>query len=509
MEIIFKSIKMENFKNHEGLSTDFGDITNIFGRNGAGKSTIADAIIWTLFGLDQLGTKLDPNPIDNKSLESKVSLNLLIDEQETILARAQKRTAKYYIDEVPKKATEFNEFVKDMFDKDLFLSMFNPIYFFSQNWKDQRAQVLQYVDEPLNSEVFAELPKNQSDLLENHLKKHSLEELEAIHKERFKQRDTDYTRASERLLTLQEQLEKSEGSESIDLDSINKQIENLACERDGLDEKRHLAFKSMQKRSALQSEIEHLNDRILKQKEKAISIREEKLQGNCQTCGQSLNEESLQKVKESHMNRFKEAIEEGKKMTVELQELKEKLSALPEVEMPDTQQLSKELDEQIYPLIAKRDAVDRLTALKTDIEIAKERKEMLHTERNESQSIRDAIKEFEAKRALVQVKKVNDLFKTISVQLFEELKNGNRRDTFEIEMDGKPYRKLSTAEKIKCGLEMVEVLSKQSGVIVPTFVDNAESILKYTAPTGQLISAKVKAGDLKIEIKEEIKEVAS
>src|SRR5690606_69175 len=241
----------------------------------------------------------------------------------------------------------------------------------------------------------------------------------------------------------------------------------------------------------------------------ALSIREEKLEDSCKTCGQSLDEQAVEKVKESHVNRFKEAIEKGKSMTAELQKLKEKLAVIPIIEMPNTQQRSIELDNQVVQLMIKRDAADRLVELKRDIDAAKERKEIVLAERNESQSIREAIKDFEAKQALVQVKKVNDLFKTISVQLFEELKNGNRKDTFEIEMDGKPYSKLSTAEKIKCGLEMVEVLSKQSGVIVPTFVDNAESILKYTAPTGQLITAKVKAGDLKIDIIEEIKEVAS
>lgn len=509
MEIIFKHIEMENFKNQSKLSTNFGDVTNISGRNGAGKSTVADAVAWVLFGVDQLGTGLTPNPVDNPELESKVTLDLLIRGHETTLARAQKKTAKYYIDEIPKKATEFNEFVKVHFDKNLFLSMFNPTYFFTQNWKDQRAQVLQYVDEPLNSEVFAELPDIQSNLLQEHLKKHSLEELESKHKERFKDCDTQYTRVAERLLTLQEQLERDSGSESIDPVVIQRQIERLVDERDGLDEKRRQAFKTMQNRTTLQSEIEHLSERIFKQKELALSIREEKLNDSCRTCGQELDDSAIEVVKENHVNRFKEAIEKGKRMTAELQELKEKLAALPEIEMPDTQQRSKELDDQVYQLMAKRDATDRLIALKTDIEVAKERKEMVLAERNESQSIREAIKDFEAKRALVMVKKVDSLFTTISVQLFKELKNGKRDDAFEINMDGKPYSKLSTAEKIRCGLEMVEVLSQQSGVIIPTFVDNAESILKYTAPSGQLITAKVKTGDLKIEIKEEIKEVAS
>lgn len=508
MEIIFERLEVENFKNHKKLSIALGELTNILGRNGVGKSSVADAIAWVLFGVDQLGTKLDPNPFGDFSIESKGSLSIITDTGVTVLSKSQKKTAKYYIDEIPKKATEFNQFVADLFDKDLFLSMFNPSYFFTQNWKNQREQVLQYVDEPLNAKVFAELPEIISNLLTEHLKQHSLPDLESKHKERFKKRDSEYERAAERLLTLQEQLEK-ESSESIDLKAIEKEIQAIIDERDSLDEKRHQAFSTQQKRNGLQSEIEHLSERIFKQREIALSIREEKLQEDCHTCGQSLDDKSLEKVKEDHVARFKEAIEEGKRMTAELTTLKEKIAAMSEVEMPDTQRRSKELDDRLYPLFSKRDVVKRIADLQNDVAKAKEEKDVVLKDRNESQSILEAIKDFESKQALVMVKKVNDLFSTISVKLYEELKNGNRRDTFEIEMDDKPYSKLSTAEKIKCGIEMIEVLSKQSGVIVPTFIDNAESILKYTAPTGQLITAKVKAGDLKIEVKEEIKEVAS
>ena len=68
-----------------------------------------------------------------------------------------------------------------------------------------------------------------------------------------------------------------------------------------------------------------------------------------------------------------------------------------------------------------------------------------------SKGIVDAIKEFKTKRSELMVSKVDDLFTSISVKLYETLKNGEERATFEIEMDGKPYSKLSTAEKIKAG----------------------------------------------------------
>jgi hypothetical protein len=138
-------------------------------------------------------------------------------------------------------------------------------------------------------------------------------------------------------------------------------------------------------------------------------------------------------------------------------------------------------------------------SLAEDINVAREKKEVIRKELITSQAIVDVIKVFKSKRSELMVSKVDELFTTISIKLFETLKNGEEKATFEIEMDGKPYSKLSTAEKIKAGLELIEVLSKQSEVVAPTFVDNAESILNFTAPAGQLIVARVKDEELSIK----------
>ncbi|OES45264.1 AAA family ATPase [Domibacillus iocasae] len=510
MEITFEHIQMENFKNHNEFSSNMGAITNIYGRNGAGKSSIGDAVTWLLYGTDQMGSKLDPRPIDQPDTETVATVKMLVDGKAMILSRSQNKTTKYHLNEVPVKATEFNEAIEAIFDKDLFLSMFNPIYFFTQNWKEQRTQVLRYVDEPLNSEVFAEMAELQAKLLQEHLKKHSLDDLEKVHKERFKKRDVEYTKADERLATLKEQLEKElEGKEPIDLDAIKAEIDSLAKERDSLDEQYHKASAVIQKRNSLLAQIDFKREEAMKQMAALEAIKKEPIEENCRTCGQGLNEDAIDAVKQDMKKRFSEGVDHGKQLQAELNEMKKQLEELQEVEMIDTRKKSAELDERIYSLMAKRDAAARIGRLETEISLAAENKAHVLKERNESQALIDSIKIFRTKQAEVMVKKVDSLFTTISVRLFEKLKNGEMKETFEIEMDSKPYSKLSTAEKIKCGLEMVEVLSQQSELIIPTFIDNAESILKYTAPAGQLISAKVKAGELKVEIKDEIKEVAS
>ncbi len=213
MQIAFKTLALKNFKNHKSLTVNFGDVTNIKGRNGAGKSSIGDAITWVLFGTDSSGSKLDPRPIDSEEgTESTVEVLMSIAGKDVMFGRVQKKTAKYFINGIPKKATEFNEFIENQFDKNLFLSLFNPSHFFTQHWQDQRGQLLQYVSEPLNKEILAEISQVDRERLEGPLKKHSLDDLDKLHREKVRTNDKAYERAAERVQALEEQASKNDGS---------------------------------------------------------------------------------------------------------------------------------------------------------------------------------------------------------------------------------------------------------------------------------------------------------
>lgn len=83
------------------------------------------------------------------------------------------------------------------------------------------------------------------------------------------------------------------------------------------------------------------------------------------------------------------------------------------------------------------------------------------------------------------------------IVLFETAKEtGEVRDTFQITYDGRPYVRLSLSERLKCGLELVGLLSRLSGRTYPIFVDNTESVCELGAglPSSQLIMARVQKG---------------
>ena len=50
--IKLKKLYLRNFKGIKDLNIDFGNITNVFGENATGKTTIADAFMWLLFDKD-------------------------------------------------------------------------------------------------------------------------------------------------------------------------------------------------------------------------------------------------------------------------------------------------------------------------------------------------------------------------------------------------------------------------------------------------------------------------
>lgn len=77
MQITFKHLDINYFKNIEKLETDFGNKTLIYGANETGKTTIADAISWVLTGKNSLGeSQFTICSISKKWLSPTVTLTL-------------------------------------------------------------------------------------------------------------------------------------------------------------------------------------------------------------------------------------------------------------------------------------------------------------------------------------------------------------------------------------------------------------------------------------------------
>ena len=200
MEIILKSLELENFKGIKSLSIDFSNKTYIFGDNGTGKTTVFDAYSWLLWDKDSLNRK----DIDIKNwskdgevhnLEHSVTGFLEVDGQEIKLQKIYKEiwtkkrgsltetftghTTDYYFNDVPHKKGDYNDKIDNIISEENFYLLSNPRYFNEVLDKNQRKEIIfNHVDEVMKEEL---IEANQ-DLEKLDLDNYTVDELRAMAK---------------------------------------------------------------------------------------------------------------------------------------------------------------------------------------------------------------------------------------------------------------------------------------------------------------------------------------
>lgn len=503
MQVKFNELTLQNFKSHQELKVDFGENTSILGDNAKGKSSIGEAISYLLYGTDLLGSKLDPTPDTYEADSTKVELLFEIDGKQTFLGREiAKGRNKFYVNEVPSKATEFNQVIEQLFDKELFLSLFNPNYFFTLHWEKQRGMILEYVTAPANKEVLKELPAPQSEKLADLVKKHSLEDLNKINRDNKNKMEKEYIAAQSKTKTLKGQLDQF-GS-LVPKSSLNTEKSQIEKTMKEYDESVKEAVEANDKIQSLNAKIDQLSMQIDQGRDNHAKIKAREIDLNCHACGQELKEDSKQTLVDTKENELSRIAEQVNPLIKERKELREELSALEYTNLDEGHSKKEDWNNKLFEIEHEMNKHKQIERLENDVKESTENEKTVKESLNESIFILDAIKAFNAKEAELQATKVQDLFKTLSIRLFDEVKTtGELKPTFVIQMDDKDYKKLSLSESIKAGLELRDVLSEQSDLITPCFVDNAESITSFKEPNGQLIMAKVEAGkELIIESEE-------
>lgn len=181
--IFLKKLILRNFKGIKELTIDFSKVTNIFGENGTGKTTIMDAFMWLLFDKDSQGrvpgdkeANLQIKTLDKKGdplhgLEHEVIGILSVDGSEITLSKIYKEkwTKKrgeaekqltghetlYSIDDVPVKKKEYQEKINEIIDENLFKLITNPLYFStSMKWQDRRNVLLDIIGDITDEKVI-------------------------------------------------------------------------------------------------------------------------------------------------------------------------------------------------------------------------------------------------------------------------------------------------------------------------------------------------------------------
>lgn len=174
-QIALKSLKLTNFKGIKNLEISFADDTKIFGANGTGKTTIADAWFWLLFGKDSTGRsdfEIKTLTSDGKAIEKiehEVEGTIDIDGREQTLRRVYcekwvtQRGAeeavmtghetKYFWNGAPMKQADYKKQVEEICDEYIFKLITSPTAFASLNWTERRDMLMKIVGEVSNAEI--------------------------------------------------------------------------------------------------------------------------------------------------------------------------------------------------------------------------------------------------------------------------------------------------------------------------------------------------------------------
>ena len=202
MEIVIKKLSFKNFKGFKGKEIDFEkDVTNISGDNATGKTTIFDGFSWLLWGKDSQNRKdyeIKPYQEDGENIhnvETSVEGVLSIDGKENVLKRVYKEvwkkkrgsndsefsghTTDFYINEVPRKKKEYEDFISEIVSEDEFNLLSNPMYFNTIiDKKERRKILLSLVDDVSPDDIF----KINEDLKELDLENYTIDELKSMAK---------------------------------------------------------------------------------------------------------------------------------------------------------------------------------------------------------------------------------------------------------------------------------------------------------------------------------------
>lgn len=148
---------VEGFKgyNHE-KTFELGNTTKIYADNGQGKTSIGEAIVWAFLGSNLWGNDKSDSDLKNKtSKKMKVEVEFTDGEKDYILSRS--RYGNKTTITLNNKEIRQVDLYYLLGNKDIFLSIFNPMYYFTMSQKQAREFIVSILPEIKIEDVIENL----------------------------------------------------------------------------------------------------------------------------------------------------------------------------------------------------------------------------------------------------------------------------------------------------------------------------------------------------------------
>ena len=477
----------------------FGNPTVVTGGNGRGKSSIADAIAFAITGLPFFGER----GIDR--LHCETNPNLMVElyfldgegQNHELTRTRQKGRMTITYDGYEIRQHDLNE----MFgERDVFLSIFNPLYFIEELGDDGKKLLERYMPAISHEQVLAALSESVRASLENE----SILSPEAYLKRRREEiRDLEqnviYLSGQRDLLNTQ----RVNGTEN--LRALQERRDALVRERDALEEKRFAGLDLAGMREQLVDLSARYDDMA---KDSARGMDTTEIDRRLQELHHKLGRRGVEQYAPKYTQHIAEASAKVKELGVKYsRELALLKGFQPGVVCPTCRRAVSESDlgavqagirKSLAAITeegrAQKSQLDELQALEKpedyDAKIAQVESLIL----DQKKLLADAIL-YVGKRAELTFSQLK--MNLVEIALHEVVKStGEVKDVFKFTYGGRYYNRLSLSEKIRAGLEVSELVKRLTGRNYPVFIDNMESVDELTnvRPTGQIIMAKCVRG---------------
>ncbi len=515
--MIFKKVRFSGIGQFENqVEFDFADGVNVLrGDNNQGKTTLAAAIVYAITGRTLGGSPHVDDLINAKAKRGEVFLTLDVSGEVHEIYRCRDNTAKTTKNIVLLDGEKADE-VKLMHifrDWQLFLAAFWPPFIHQLEAKKASELLRQILPK-----IKAEQVKAEMDNADN-LKGLDLADPTATQKQlraEIKTTLAEIERMNGSIETLNQIAAKEipEADAAINASVLQEQIQGISAQIESAK-----ASDQQIDVSALEKELGRLRGEYLEIKGEIQEVPTQPSSGSnaiCPTCGQNMGGDALEKALAKHeetckkitaqndqrIKRLAAITDQAKKVKEQIDDaiLQNAVAEKPDpafLDMLDAERA--ELQQQINAAMQsnaqrnaaieqRQEATNKLMKLEEELKLA-------DADVKQKQLEVDALGEFVDTKARLIGEEIKKHLDRSSINLFEVVKStGEMKPIFELTFDGQPFAGMSNSNRIRCGLEISNLVNKLTSLDFPVYIDNAEAITQYEQQPGQVFAAYVEAG---------------